>query len=235
MRNYTRFIPGEEIDAVEQWRFGSIDTADQIRIAQAQAQAQALASEQDSIERESALQESYQAGYAAGVAQGQAQAQAAVQRQMADFSENQIKEAAQHFHALFATTQGQLDEAQQVMAQGVLELSIELARQVVRRELSVNTNVLLPVVREAIDMLGTEHRSAVVRLHPADQEALSTVMASEFADMALTLRADPALQPGGCVVESAGMVVDATLQKRWQRAVATLGMDTAWEDASEPS
>lgn len=235
MRNYTRFIPGEEIDAVEQWRFGSIDTAEQMRVAQAQAQAQALASEQDSIERESALQDSYQAGYAAGVAQGQAQAQAAVQRQMADFSENQIKEAAQHFHALFTTTQSQLDEAQQVMAQGVLELSCELARQVVRRELSVNPDVLLPVIREALGMLGVEHRSAVVRLHPADQEVFSGVMASEFADMALTLRADPALQPGGCVVESAGTVVDATLQRRWQRAVATLGMDTAWEDASEPS
>jgi flagellar assembly protein FliH len=36
-------------------------------------------------------------------------------------------------------------------------------------------------------------------------------------------------------VDSAGMVVDATLQKRWQRAVATLGLESSWEDASEPS
>jgi flagellar assembly protein FliH len=37
------------------------------------------------------------------------------------------------------------------------------------------------------------------------------------------------------VVESAGMVVDATLQKRWQRAVATLGMVSAWEVPGESS
>ncbi len=231
MRNYTRFIPGEEIDAVEQWRFGSIDTADQIRVAKAQA----LASEQDGLQMELALQESHQVGYAAGIAQGRAQAQAEAQQQMADFLETQVKEAAAHFSGLFGATQSQLDEAQQVMAQGVLELSCELARQVLRRELSVNSNVLLPVIREALDMLGVAHRSAVVRLHPADQEVLSGALEAEFADMALTLRADPALQPGGCVVESAGMVVDATLQKRWQRAVATLGLDAAWEDASEPS
>ena len=231
MRNYTRFIPGEEIDAVEQWRFGAIDTADQIRIAQAQA----LASEQDGLQLESALQESHQVGYVAGMAQGRAQAKAELQQQMADFLENQAKEAAQHFSALFDATQSQLAQAQQAMAQGVLELSIELARQVLRQELSVNPNVLLPVIREALDMLGVEHRSAVVRMHPADQEVFSGLMASEFADMALTLRADPALQPGGCVVESAGMVVDASLQKRWQRAVATLGLDAAWEDASEPN
>lgn len=231
MRNYTRFIPGEEIDAVEQWRFGAIDTAEQLLAAKVKA----VESAQDSAHQASARQESYQEGYAAGVAQGLAQAQAGSQRQMADFLANQAKDAAQHFSALFAVTQSQLEEAQQVMAKGVLELSCELARQVLRQELSVNPNVLLPVIREALDMLGTEHRSAVVRMHPSDQEVLADLMPTAFADMALTLRADPTLQPGGCVVESVGMVVDATLQKRWQRAVATLGLDAAWESASEPS
>jgi flagellar assembly protein FliH len=35
------------------------------------------------------------------------------------------------------------------MAQGVLELACELARQVLRHELSVNPNVVQPVIREA--------------------------------------------------------------------------------------
>jgi flagellar assembly protein FliH len=158
-----------------------------------------------------------------------------LQQKMADFLANQAKDTAQHFSALFDVTQNQLASAQQTMAQGVLALSCELARQVLRQELSVNPNVLLPVIREALDMLGAEHRSAVVRMHPADLEVLEGLMSTEFAGMALTLRADPALQPGGCVVDSAGMVVDATLQKRWQRAVATLGLESSWEDASEPS
>ena len=231
MRNYTRFIPGEEIEAVEQWRFGAIDTAAQMLAAQAQVRE----SEQDHADLNAARQESHQDGYAAGLVQGRAQAEAELQQKMADFLANQAQDAAQHFSALFGTTQNQLAAAQQTMAQGVLELSCELARQVLRQELSVNPNVLLPVIREALEMLGAEHRSAVVRMHPADLEVLEGLMSSEFAGMALTLRADPALQPGGCVVDSAGMVVDATLQKRWQRAVATLGLDATWEDASEPS
>ncbi len=231
MRNYARFIPGEEIDAVEQWNFGAIDSAAQLLAAQTKVRE----SEQDHADLNAARQESHQAGYAAGLVQGRAQAEAELQQKMADFLANQAQDAAQHFSALFGTTQNQLAGAQQTMAQGVLELSCELARQVVRQELSVNPNVLLPVIREALEMLGAEHRSAVVRMHPADLEVLEGLMSTEFAGMALTLRADPALQPGGCVVDSAGMVVDATLQKRWQRAVATLGLDSTWEDASAPS
>lgn len=231
MRNYTRFIPGEEIEAVEQWHFGAIDTAAQMLAAQAKVRA----SEQDHADLEAACQESHQVGYAAGLVQGRAQAEAELQQKLADFLTNQAQAAAQHFSALFGTTQNQLAAAQQTMAQGVLELSCELARQVLRQELSVNPNVLLPVIHEALDMLGAEHRSAVVRMNQADFDVLESLMPSEFSGMALTLRADPALQPGGCVVESAGMVVDATLQKRWQRAVATLGLDSTWEDVSEPS
>ncbi len=37
MRNYARFIPGEEISAVEQWNFSAIDTAAQVLAAQVKA------------------------------------------------------------------------------------------------------------------------------------------------------------------------------------------------------
>lgn len=231
MRNYARFIPGDEIEAVEQWRFGAIETAAQLL----QAQVKVREAEQDDAQQEAARQEIFRSGYADGVVQGRAQAQAEVQQQMADFLANQATQTGQQLSELFKSVQTQLDQAQQVMAQGVLELSCELARQVLRQELSVNPRALLPVIREAIDLLGAEHRAAVVRLHPTDLDVLEKVLASEFAGLNLSLRADTSLQPGGCVVESAGMVVDASLQKRWQRAVATLGLASAWEPADEPS
>jgi flagellar assembly protein FliH len=231
MRNYSRFIPGDEIDAVEQWRFGPIETAAQLL----EAQVKQRESAKEDANFEQARQESFRAGYADGVVQGRAQAHSEVQQQMADFLANQAQASGQRLAKLFESTQTQLDEAQQVMAQGVLELSCELGRQVLRQELSVNPNVLLPVIREALDLLGAEHRSAVVRMNPVDLDVLEGLMATEFAGMSLNLRADTTLEPGGCLVESAGMVVDATLQKRWQRAVATLGLASKWEPEDEPS
>jgi flagellar assembly protein FliH len=231
MRNYSRFIPGEEIEGCEQWRFGAIDTAAQLLEAQVRAREAA----QSDAQVQALRQDSFQAGYADGLIQGQVQAQAELQQQMADFLANQAQTSAQRLVEVFSAAQSELTQSRQVVAQGVLELACELARQVLRQELSVNPDVMLPVIREALDLLGIEHQSAVVRMHPSDLEVLQAPLTSEFAGMSLVLRADPSLEPGGCVVESAGMVVDATLQKRWQRAVATLGLDNAWEVPSEPS
>lgn len=231
MRNDSRFIPGEEIEACEQWRFGAIDTAAQLLHAQAKAREMAHSDAQVQALR----QESFQAGFADGLIQGRVQAEAELQQKMAEFLANQAQAGAQRLAAVFASAQAELDQSRQVVAQGVLELACELARQVLRQELSVNPDVMLPVIREAIELLGVEHRSAVVRMHPSDLEVLQQPLENEFVGMALTLRPDPGLAPGGCVVESAGMVVDATVQKRWQRAVATLGLESAWEVASEPS
>lgn len=225
MRNYSRFIPGEEIGAVEQWDFGAVDSAGLLMAAQAKAQNDAA----DQLQQESRFQDGHTQGYAEGFAQGQAQTQLEAQRQIADFIAHQGETAAQNFVKLFASAQAQLDEAEQAMARGVLELACELARQVLRQELSVNPNVLQPVVREALGLLGAEAKSAVIRLHPLDLEVLEVPTRAEFAGMALTLVPDATLSRGGCVVASAGSVVDGTVEKRWMRAVASLGLVSAWE------
>lgn len=223
IRNYTRFIPGEEIDAVSQWRFGAVDAAGQ-RL-EAQIKARQKVSEpggEDTIRQE---------GYAEGFVQGQAQTLLEAQRQVSDFIDHQGQEAAQRFAKLFESAKMQLADAEQVMAQGVLELACELARQVLRQELSVNPDVLQPVIREALGILVTDSKSALVRLNPLDMDALGDALRDQFSDLSLTLLADAAVNRGGCLIESAGTVVDASLEKRWLRAVANLGLNVPWEGA----
>lgn len=221
MRNYLRFIPGEEVGAVEQWSFDPVDTQAVLLAAQAKASEAAV----DHLKDESLKQ----AGYAEGFIQGQAQAALEAQRQITDYIANEGQKAARDFAALFVSAQAQMADAEQVMARGVLDLACELARQVVRRELSVNTDAMQPVLREALGLLAADTKNAVIRLNPLDLEVLEPVIRSEFAGLGLTLLPDPALSQGGCLVESAGTVVDGTLEKRWARAVATLGLESAWE------
>ena len=47
------------------------------------------------------------------------------------------------------------------------------------------------------------------------------------------LVADPDISPGGCLIQSPSSVVDATIEKRWARAVGNLGLSLDWnpEDA----
>lgn len=223
MRNYARFIPGEEIGAVEHWNFGAVDTA-ALKLA---AQVKAVEKATDQVKED----ELKQAGYAEGFIQGHAQATLESQRQISEFIATQGQEAAQHFGQIFVAAQSQLADAEQVMARGVLELACELARQVLRHELSVNPNALQSVIREALSLLVAENKSALVRLNPLDLEVLEEVLRTEFSTLSLTLLADAAVTRGGCLIESAGTVVDGTLEKRWMRAIANLGLNSPWEDA----
>jgi len=231
MRNYTRFIPGEEIDAVEQWQFGVIDTAAQLLAAQVKAQEM----QEEEIQAESDRQLAFKEGFTAGMEHGKQQAQAEAQLQMQAFISNQAQEAADKLTELFESAQRALSASEQTLAQGVLALSCELARQMLRHELTVNTDVVMPVLTEAIGLLGTEFKTAVVKMNPLDIAALGEQIHADFAGLNVSLRADPDVLQGGCLLESAGTVVDGTLQKRWQRAVATLGLSSNWEVPGEPA
>ena len=225
MRNFNRFIPGEEVGAVAQWDFSAVDTASILLAAQADSRQEAAEQARDDAMR--------QEGYAQGFAQAQAQAVLETQHRIAEFTRNQGDEAAQRLAAVFAATSMQLQQSEQAIAQGVLELACEVARQVLRQELSVNPNVLQPAVREALGMLLADSKSAVVRMNPLDLEVLEEPLRAEFSNLSLTLLADARVDRGGCLVESAGTVVDASVEKRWTRAVATLGLSVPWQEADD--
>ena len=227
MRNsHTRFIPGEEIDAVSQWRFNAVDTAAMLLEQQAQAREQAEQAER-------IRQEGYAQGFAEGRAHGHGEAMLEAQQQVNAFLENQGQETARQLAALVTTAHTQLDAAEQVAARGMLELACELARQVLRHEVATNTQVLLPVIREALTPLIADSKSAVLKLNPLDLDMLREALQVQYPTLPLTLLADESIARGGCVIHSAGTQIDGTLEKRWARAVGQLGLNLPWEEVAD--
>ena len=222
MRESSRFIADEDIDNAAPWNFGAVDTVS-LKLAR-------QVKERDEVAERARAEVARQAGFEDGFKQGRAHAALEAQNTINEFTKNQGEEAAKVFVALFQSAQRQLDDAQQTIAQGVLELACELSRQILRQELSVNPNVLLPVVREALGLLVGDSKGSTVRLNPIDLDVLQDTLAAEFATLSLALLPDPTIERGGCLVEAAGTVVDGTLQKRWTRAVANLGLDLSWDE-----
>ncbi len=237
-RAYTRFIPETEIATVSGWDFDVVHHASERFAAKLKAQAEAEELTRTDALRQAGYSEGYALGHSEGYAQGYEQGNALAtldgQRQLSDYISNQGETAAKTFGHLFESARVQIADAEQAMAQGVLELATELARQVLRRELSTNPNALQPVIREALGVLAADSKAAVVRMNPIDLDVLADVLRQEFPNLALTLVPDTAITRGGCLVESAGTVVDGTVEKRWMRAVASLGLESAWEESDEP-
>jgi len=225
MRNSSRFIPGEEIAAVEPWDFGNMNAGSSLTLTQRSSRTRASFQDQNS-----AL---HQEVFAQGLAQGRVQAAAEAQKMLADYQAGQGQQAAHQLAQLFTSASAQLAAAEQTIAEGTLALACEIARQVLRHELSVNPQALMAVIRQALGLLVEPNKAAVLRLHPLDLELLAAGLNSEFTGLALSLRADASLSRGGCVVESAGAVVDASVEKRWLRAVANLGLQIPWEGSAD--
>ena len=224
-RQQSRFIASDDINAVVGWDFGPVDQASVRFAAKVKAQEDA----EDKVHDEQVRQAGFSDGFADGYAQGHAQATLEGQRQIAEFVENQGQDAAHKYLQLFESASAQLDESQQVMAKGVLELACELARQVLRHELASNPNALQPIIREALSVLATDCKAALVRLNPLDLDVLEGTLRQEFSSLSLSLLADSNITQGGCLVESAGTVVDGTIEKRWSRVVSKLGLESTWE------
>ncbi len=229
-RSYARFIPSEEVGDFKQWKFSAVDGADLVEPEAEPEPVVELPVELDQVAQQALVQQACDDAYAEGFAQGQAQTALEWQRRMDEYIARQGQEAAQRLQSVLQTLDASLIDMQQRMAQQVLELACDIARQVVRQELSVNPNALLPVVREAVGMLVTEVRPATVRLNPVDMEAMAEPLREEVNAPGVQWMADAAVPAGGCLVESAGTVVDGSIDKRWQRAIASLGLQSPWDD-----
>lgn len=227
-RSHSRFIPSEEIGAVAEWQFGSV--GDPVLVIEQLPEPVLAEPEEPEQVR---LDRAWAEGHDAGLAQGHAEATLEGNQRLDDFVQGQGVETAQKLAELFSAMQERLTQVEQDIARQVLDLACSLARQVVRRELSVDSAALIPVVREALDMLVMDGKKTVVKLHPQDWAVLEAPMKEVLPLPTVTWLTDPSVERGGCLVESGGMVIDGTLSKRWERAVAQLGLASAWVEPDD--
>lgn len=158
--------------------------------------------------RETAQHEGYQAGYAAGKAAAQA-------------------EAVRLAHAADSLELA-LKEFDQAVADELLALAMEIARQVVRAEISAKPEHIVTVVHEALAQL--PHQHTTIYLHPDDASLLRAHAGEALAHAGHRILEDPRLRPGDCMLESGNSQMDATVATRWRRVIETLGLPSAWHD-----
>jgi len=232
-RNYTRFIPGEEIAEVVQWQFGDVGGDDVTLLPMASAVQEVAAEPEAEHDAQERMQQVRDAALAEGMRQGRAEAAREWQQRLDDYVAGQGRQAAAQLAAVTQALEDSLAGLQQKMADELLQLACDVARQVVRQELQSHPRVLLPVVREALATFVQESRPAMVRLNPADWKPLESALREEFGGARVQWQADPSVAPGGCVVECAGAVVDGSLDTRWRRAIAALGLVSAWREMGD--
>ena len=109
--------------------------------------------------------------------------------------------------------------------QDLVKLSISIARKILHRELAIDENAILALVRVVLESIDARevHR---VRLHPTDATVVQKFLSAMGAPQQLAVTADTALERGAVIFETARGNLDASIQTQLaeiERGFADLG------------
>jgi flagellar assembly protein FliH len=155
--------------------------------------------------------------FARGFAQGEKAGAAAAQQETAALA----KKLATTLDDLMRVRNEMIRHTEKQMVQ----LALTIARRVVHREVSIDANLLVTMMRVALERVSDAAR-VTVRLNPVDHQSVISGQAGAAASEQVTLTADGRIPRGGCRVESEYGEIDAGVDAQIQEiARALLGGD----------
>ena len=201
-------IPKGQMSAFQRWEMASFGddksthTADQLVRANATAKINQI--EIDNVRAE-ARRLGFAEGYASGLAEGRIDGQAKI-----DFEVGQ-------FHALADQFSEQLRGANKGIGEDLFKFAVDLAQAMIRSKLEIDPEVIVPILLEAIESLPTVQQPAQINLHPSDALIVKPAIGDRLSAAGWRVVSDPRVERGGCTLETAQNLIDATYDTRWQR------------------
>lgn len=214
-------VPKGELSAFQRWEMTSFDEerpapkAEQVTIAKIDTENADKARE---IARLEGYASGYQEGYASGLQEGKTDGFAASQEEM----NAQISTLQQ----VNLSLSEQIVSANQSIGQDLLNLAIELAHAMVKIKLEIDPEIIISLVKEAIEQLPSMQQPAQLILHPDDAAIIKNHIGTELDKAGWRIMVDAHIERGGCKLETAHNLLDATVNTRWQRLTDALKKNT---------
>ncbi|RMH36113.1 MAG: hypothetical protein D6690_06555 [Nitrospirae bacterium] len=165
--------------------------------------------------------EAFESGYAKGLEEGRAQMRAQAEAELAQALTLATQAGLAHLRAL--------RDAEHC----IVELALAVARKVIRREVTIDKDTVAKQVHHIVHSL-TRSASVRVRLHPDDAERVKACCPTnrEGQTVALVVEPDSAMDPGGCVIETDKVIIDASIEQ--QLAIIHQHLTMPCESSIEP-
>ncbi|MBO9515997.1 MAG: flagellar assembly protein FliH, partial [Variovorax sp.] len=132
---------------------------------------------------------------------------------------------AEQLLALANSLPAALRRAEGEVADALLTLALDIARQVVHRTLRAEPEWVLPLVQDLLHAEPALQGEPRLLLHPDDVALVKNSLGNELESAGWQLRADDTIARGGCRVQSASGELDASLETRWKNVTAALHRD----------
>jgi len=155
-------------------------------------------------------QDAYEQGFSKGYQEGLEQAQ------------NEINQHIHHLQSLVTTLATPLADLDKQVVDELVDLSMAVARQIIRRELKTSPGEIVAVIKEALSLLPVTATDVRLELHPEDAALVRNALLGSDVQAPWQIIEDPVLSRGGCRVSTSTSRIDATVESRINAAIAAV-------------
>ena len=135
----------------------------------------------------------------------------------------QQQEKIQTLSSINESVRKKSTEFDQVITEQLLDITIAIAKQIIRRELTTTPEEVMGVIREAIALMPDQSSNIILKLHPEDAILVREIYdVSSDSDLSWKIFEDPGIHRGGCILSSDSSEINAELNQRIQVIVNNL-------------
>ena len=219
----SRFIPREELGEFANWSpgsFGSPQAAEKAPASPPAAPPGPSAAEWQA-RVDAARQTGYQEGYRDGMVA------------LDGFKKSHAEQVGTQMAAFVRSLDHEFDALHEKLAGAVAQVLVQLARQVLHAELATSPELVAQVAAGAVEAVLRSARHITVQVHAQDLPLVAAGAAEVLAARGARLVVHPAIQRGGCRVESDMGSIDAQIATRWAQAAGAMGSELPWDASAE--
>ena len=170
--------------------------------------------------------EGYEKGYQEGSKKGfdQGFEQGNTEGSKKGYEENLhlLRKQAAEFVSLLESLSEPFKQLDGEIEKELVDLSIGIANQLIRREIKVDPGQIIAVIREAVNVLPVAAQKLTLHMHPEDAELVRTSLAIDDVSPPWEIVEEPLITRGGCKVKTEVSSIDATVENRFAAIVATV-------------
>jgi len=160
----------------------------------------------------------YEEGYQQGLETGQNEGLASGEKLSQERTEQALQGQLQTLNALMTHLTHALNEQDYQLEQALLQLVKTVAREVVGRDLSLDSSHIMQLIKQALSALPATREH--VRIFVSQQDLDLVMKAAEQGGENWRVIASNTIEPGGCRVETDHSLVDFTVTERFQQAIS---------------
>lgn len=162
---------------------------------------------EESKKAEALIQEKtgYEKGHAAGYEKGLKDGENEVRARLARFGNIMLE--------LETYREKKIDE---LMPQ-IIELSLEIAKKIIHREIDIDRNIIMHVAQDAIKKVGEKEGNIIIKVNPLDYEVMIAnldLLKEEAGVKSVIVEPLASIAPGGCYIETQTSEIDANIEEQ---------------------